>query len=112
MQENNENEESSEKGLAKFQENSLELPKADHLFTAPPRHIQVFSFVAILVGGLCGGLIGYAFTDLQCSEGCSNLSGISTIIGALVGAGGVGIVSVLVLRAVTEWRTKENKGAK
>ena len=105
MQKNNENDKSSEKAL-QSSKRTLELPKADHLFTSPPRHIQVFSFVAILIGGLCGGLIGYAFTDLQCSEGCSNLSGISAIIGALIGAGGVGIVSVLVLRAVTEWRTK------
>ena len=79
MKENNENEKSSEKGVAKFQENSLELPKADHLFTAPPRHIQVFSFVAILIftlreqiwwipglvlaaGSFLGAVLGVRFT--------------------------------------------------
>ena len=106
MQENHENEESDDKSVIKFGGNSVELPSADHLFSSPSRPIQVFSFVAILIGGLCGGLIGYAFTDLQCAEGCSDLAGISAIIGSLIGAGGVGVVSVLVLRAVTEWRTK------
>ncbi|MDG2301356.1 MAG: hypothetical protein P8L22_06235 [Acidimicrobiales bacterium] len=112
MQEDSENEETSEESIVKFGDNSVDLPRADHLFQAPSRPIQIFSFAAILIGGLCGGLIGYAFTDLQCSEGCSNLSGISAIIGAIIGAGGVGVVSILVLRAVTEWRTKHDKGQK
>ncbi len=112
MQENHENDEPSDTSVTKFGGNSVDLPSADHLFTAPSRPIQAFSFVAILIGGLCGGLIGYAFTDLQCSDSCSDLSGISAIIGALVGAGGVGIVSILVLRAVTEWRTKSDGDSK
>ena len=31
------------------------------------------------------------------------------LIGALVGAGGVGIVSILVLRAMNEWKTKSQQ---
>ena len=112
MDEKTEKEEPNKNNLVEFGGNSLDLPNADHLFTAPPRPVQIFSFVAILIGGLCGGLIGYAFTDLQCSEGCSNLIGISAIIGALIGAGGVGVVSILVLRAVTEWRNKDQKNSK
>ncbi|MCH1512158.1 MAG: hypothetical protein L7S58_01145 [Acidimicrobiales bacterium] len=85
------------------------LPPADNQLGSPSRPVRVFAFVSILVGGLCGGLIGYAFTDLQCSGDCSNLLGLSALIGAIIGAVGVGVVSILVLRAMTEWRTKHKK---
>ena len=32
--------------------------------------------------------------------------GISALIGAVVGAGGVGVVSILALRAMNEWKSK------
>lgn len=93
---------------------------------------RALAFVAILLGGLCGGLIGYAVTDLQCgtpeaavqldgegrpvrgaaiperdaddAAGCRTLAAVGGLVGAAVGAGGVAIVSVLVLRAMAEWR--------
>ncbi len=93
---------------------------------------RALAFVAILLGGLCGGLIGYAITDLQCGSpevvveldadgepvggadvptrdpddaaGCRTLASVGGLIGAAVAAGGVAIVSVLVLRAMAEWR--------
>ena len=79
---------------------------------------RTLAFVAILVGGLCGGLIGYAFIDIQCGperpagvsaravddDGCAVWSGLGGLVGGVVGAGGTGIVAVLVLRAMSEWR--------
>jgi hypothetical protein len=81
---------------------------------------RILAFVAILVGGVCGGLIGYAFLDLQCGpdhastakahvvrehdSGCDAWSGVGGVAGAVVGAGGTGVVAVLVLRAMSEWR--------
>lgn len=90
------------------------------------------AFIAILLGGLCGGLIGYAVTDLQCgtpevaveldadgqpvdgaavperdpddAAGCRTVAAVGGLVGAAIGAGGVAIVSVLVLRAMAEWR--------
>jgi hypothetical protein len=85
----------------------------------PSVQARALAFVAILIGGLCGGLIGYAFTDLQCGSerpanasveskdddsGCDGWSGLGGVTGAVVGAGGTGIVAVLVLRAMAEWR--------
>jgi hypothetical protein len=71
----------------------------------PSRGARVLAFVAILVGGLCGGLIGYGFTDLQCGDDeCTGLAGGMGLLGAVVGAVGVGVVSVLALRAMGEWR--------
>lgn len=65
------------------------------------------ALVAILVAGACGGLIGYAFTDLQCDDGCTALAGGAGVLGAVIAAGGVAIVAVLTLRAMSEWEAKE-----
>ncbi|MBW8827464.1 MAG: hypothetical protein JF603_14105 [Acidobacteria bacterium] len=98
----------------------------------PSRAARLLAFVAIVVGGLCGGLIGWSVTDLQCGggntrivlgapasttttttttttppadeSGCTTWSAGGALLGALAGAGGTGIVSVLVLRAMGEWR--------
>jgi hypothetical protein len=73
----------------------------------PSTGARVLAFVAILVGGLCGGLIGYGFTDLQCVDDCSTLAGGAGVLGAVIGAGGVGVVAVLALRAIGEWTTRQ-----
>lgn len=97
---------------------------------------RLLAFLAILLGGLCGGLIGWSVTDLQCGggdqvlvipknpeearsttvttappaeddnddDGCTTIVGLGAVGGAVVGAGGVAVVSVLVLRAMAEWR--------
>ena len=84
---------------------------------------RLLAFLAILIGGVCGGLIGYSVTDLQCGNdddpiqaeaegrdpdegegGCATWSAVGGLIGAATAAGGTAIVSVLVLRAMSEWR--------
>lgn len=99
---------------------------------------RLLAFVAILLGGFCGGLIGYSVTDLQCGpatrvevgggttaivteqasdigvgedEGCGTATGLGAVGGAVVGAGGVAVVAVLVLRAMAEWRKELDVGA-
>jgi hypothetical protein len=81
------------------------------------------AFVAILIGGACGALIGWSVTDLQCGndddpqiaieaghspraheEGCTAWAGAGGVVGGAFGAGGTAVVSVLVLRAMAEWR--------
>jgi hypothetical protein len=100
------------------------LPSA-RLYTTtalPSTTARLLAFVAILLGGLCGGLIGWSVTDLQCGggatsgggartevatpadDGCTAWSAGGALIGSVAGAGGVGVVSVLVLRAMAEWR--------
>ena len=87
----------------------------------PSATARLLAFAAILIGGLCGALIGYSIADLQCGEsdrppaeaeagadqddgGCGAVVGAGAFGGALVGAGGVAVISVLVLRAMAEWR--------
>jgi hypothetical protein len=99
---------------------------------------RALAFLAILLGGLCGGLIGYAITDLQCgtpeapvvldaggepvegtavperdpddAAGCRTIAAVGGLVGAAVGAGGVAVVAVLVLRAMAEWRRELELG--
>lgn len=75
----------------------------------PSTGARVLAFGAILLAGLCGGLIGYAVVDLQCEGDCSVQGGIGGLAGAIVFAVGVGIVSVLALRAMSEWRVIQHR---
>lgn len=74
---------------------------------APPLFARVLAVVAIVVAGLCGGLIGYAVMDLQCDDGCTTTAGFVGVGSAVVAAGGVAIVAVLTLRAMSEWQATE-----
>ena len=87
-----------------------ELPVTATPMSGPSKSSQALAFSSILLGGACGGFIGFAFTDLQCSGSCSGASGLSALIGAVVGAGGVGVVSILALRAMNEWKSKSKRG--
>ncbi len=70
----------------------------------PPRGARWLAFAAILLGGLCGGLIGFAYIDLQCEGDCGLWTGLGALIGAVAGAVGLAVVAVLTLRAMDEWR--------
>lgn len=87
-------------------EPSVDPPPSDYAPSALPSvGARALAFVAILLGGLCGGLIGYGFTDLQCTDDCTTLAGGAGLVGAILGAVGVGVVAILALRAMGEWRT-------
>ena len=74
---------------------------------APSVAARIVAAVAIGLAGTCGGLVGYAVTDLQCSDECTVLAGSLGLLGAVLAALGVGIVAVLALRAMAEWRTDQ-----
>jgi hypothetical protein len=83
---------------------------SDYAPTAlPSRGARAVAFIAILVAGLCGGLIGYAFVDLQCTGDCTAAAGAVGVLTAAGAAGGVAVVSVLALRAMAEWRTIQHR---
>jgi hypothetical protein len=75
----------------------------------PSTTARILAFASILVAGLCGGLIGWAFVDLQCEGDCGVQAGATGLFGAVLGAGGVAVVSVLALRAMGEWRTIQHR---
>lgn len=68
---------------------------------------RALAFAAIVAAGACGGLIGYAVTDLQVDDEGGLATAIGGIVGAVAAAAGVAVVAVLALRAMTEWRTTE-----
>src|SRR3954468_12552512 len=81
-----------------------DLPISTGPSALPSRTARGLAFVAILVAGVCGGLIGYAIVNVSCHKSCATPEGLGALTGALVAAGGVAVVAVLVLRAMGEWR--------
>lgn len=68
----------------------------------PSRSAFLLAFGGVVLAGILGGIIGYGIADVSSRSDLSHL--IGTFVGAIIGAGGVGIVAVLVLRAMAEWR--------
>lgn len=68
------------------------------------------AFAAIVVAGICGALIGWSVAELQCEGDCTTVAGVGALAGALVAAGGVAVIAVLVLRAMGEWRRDLDRG--
>ncbi len=81
------------------------------LSALPSVGIRLGAFVAILLSGLAGGIIGYSLAALQCEGDCGLAKGIGLLIGATIAAGGMAVVAVLVMRAVGEWREIEDRTA-
>jgi len=79
------------------------------LSALPSPAARVAAFAAIILGGAAGGLIGYLLVDIQCTGDCSVPLGLGAFFGAVVAAGGMSIVAVLVLRALGEWREVEHR---
>lgn len=75
----------------------------------PSTGARLLSLAAIVFAGICGGLIGWKVTDLQV-EDAGMVAGIGGLVGAVIAAGGVGIVTVLVMRAMGEWNTIVDSG--
>ena len=71
----------------------------------PSRRAFLLAFPSVVVAGLFGGVIGYGLVDVGCdrrlrrARSCSARSSA-----AVVAAIGVGVVAVLVLRAMAEWQ--------
>jgi ABC-type Fe3+ transport system permease subunit len=92
---------------------------------APRRGPVLLAFSAVVIAGVLGALIGYGLVDASCSEQPSRLEQLltaaipgyhahtrsctlplagATLLGALIAAVGTGVVAVLVLRAMGDWR--------
>jgi hypothetical protein len=64
----------------------------------------VLAFVAIILAGGAGAAIGGSFAKLQCHGRCDTPVGIGAVGGGGLAAGGTGVVAVLTLRAMGEWK--------
>lgn len=81
------------------------------LSALPSPLARALAFASILLGGLAGGLIGYALVDIQYSGESSIPLGFGLLAGSVIAAGGTATVAVLVLRALGEWRDVELQSA-
>jgi len=81
-----------------------ELPLSTGPSALPSRTARLLAFAAIIVAGVCGGLIGYAIVKASCHGMCATPEGVGSLTGAVIAAGGVAVVAVLVLRAMGEWK--------
>ena len=70
----------------------------------PSTRARALAFAAIVVAGVCGGLIGLSYTRLSCKGSCSTQEGLAGVGGAVVAAIGVAVIATLTLRAMGEWR--------
>jgi hypothetical protein len=90
----------------------------------PRRGPLLLAFFAVTVCGLLGGLIGYGLVDTSCKEEpsllerllesvrgyhptahhCATARAGGSVAGAVLAAIGAGVVAVLMLRAMAEWR--------
>jgi hypothetical protein len=74
------------------------------LSALPPPAARVAAFLAICLAGAAGGFIGHGLVELQCDGNCALAKGLGLLAGAVLAAGGMAVVAVLVLRAAGEWR--------
>ncbi len=74
------------------------------LSALPSVRARALAFAAIVVGGVCGALIGWSLARLQCTGRCGVIEGIGALVGAASAGGGVAVVAVLTLRAMAEWQ--------
>lgn len=66
--------------------------------------------VPSLMAGLIGGALGWVVADVSCRPGrCPGWSVAMSVLGFLVGLGGMVVVVVLALRSLAEWRDHEGR---
>ena len=73
----------------------------------PTRTAYLLAFGAVVLAGILGGIIGFGVADVGSSSDAARFVG--TLLGSTIGAAGVGIIAVLVLRAMSEW-DRPNRG--
>ena len=72
----------------------------------PSRTAYLFAFASVVVAGLFGGIIGYGIVDVGSAHPAGSSKVLGTLVGAAVAAVGVGVIAVLVLRAMAEWKRR------
>jgi len=80
------------------------VPDAFDTGPGPSRTAFLLAYFAVILGGLFGATLGYGVTEIGCHGDCGSSTAIGAVVGAVIGAVGTGVVAVLALRAMAEWR--------
>jgi hypothetical protein len=75
----------------------------------PSRGAYVAAFLAVVIAGMLGAVIGFGITDVTTDSAVATF--VAALVGGVVAAGGVGVVAVLVLRAMAEWKRRPRPAA-
>ena len=70
----------------------------------PSRTAFFLAYIGVVIAGFVGAAIGYGWADIGCHANCDSGLAVGAIVGAIVGATGTGVIAVLALRAMAEWR--------
>lgn len=95
---------------ARLYDRGVPRPEAVRRSALPSVRARALAFAVIALGGGCGGLIGWAFVNLQCDGACEVPKAIGAVSGSLVSAIGVAVIAVLGLRAMGEWKRLQDQG--
>jgi hypothetical protein len=72
----------------------------------PSRGAYLLAFASVVVAGLFGAIIGYGLVNVSSEDATATEKLLGTLVGSVVAAGGVAIVAILVLRAMSEWKRR------
>ena len=75
------------------------------LSALPSVAARAVAFSVILLGGLIGGLLTYSVRKLMSGKATGTSIGIWTVLGSVGTAFGSGVLAILALRAMGEWRS-------
>jgi hypothetical protein len=70
----------------------------------PSRVAFLVAYAGVVVAGLLGAAIGFGFVDAACGGDCTLEKAIGAVVAGAGAAIGVGVVAVLTLRAMAEWK--------
>jgi len=73
--------------------------------TLPGRGAFLLAFGAVILAGFMGAVIGFGLGDITARGNSGVTVALYTLVGAVLAAGGVGVVAVLTLRAMAEWKS-------
>ena len=76
------------------------------LSALPSPRARALAFIAIVLAGVCGAVIGWAVGGplVGCQGDCGTAEGVGALVGGVGAAVGVAVVAVLTLRAMGEWK--------
>ncbi len=80
------------------------MPESFDTGPGPSRRAFFLAYAGVVITGFIGAVIGYGWGEIGCTGDCTTQVALSAIIGAVISVVGAGVVAVLALRAMAEWR--------
>jgi hypothetical protein len=70
----------------------------------PRRGAFLLAYAGVVLAGLLGAVIGAGWAEIGCDGDCGSSQALGALVGGVIAAVGTGVVAVLALRAMAEWR--------